>query len=413
MARSARSGERKNGRPLSRSNLENSAGSGVSSPMVATAIGLSRLAMPATMALALSSAKRGAPATIEMTSEPMAGSASRCAAVRPRMVASRMLCAVTSTGFSIAANGGSTLAMPSTALRRQCRQIEPDGLGEIEGVALERARIGHHRRAVDRRLFEPHQNFGGIDQLLERLHQDDGLVRHQRRHHGVIADHGAGMAARGVLGAGAAARMHQHDRLFQLARACGKREEARGIANLLHEQDDDIGRGVVDEKPQEVFGGEVGLVAGGNDAREIELLCQQRKPQRRTHRAALGYDTGGSSLARRRQRQRFECQRDAIGEIGETDAIRPAQRQPAVASETCQCFLLGAAGRIHLGKAGGEDDRGADPTPHAGFDGVDRGLARHREHSSIDAVRQFVDAAVTAPSADLAVGPAHQMDVAA
>ena len=40
------------------------------------------------------------------------------------------------------------------ARRRKLGQIKPDGLGEIERIALERAGIGHHRRALDRRCLQ-------------------------------------------------------------------------------------------------------------------------------------------------------------------------------------------------------------------------------------------------------------------
>ena len=72
------------------------------------------------------------------------------------------------------------------------------------------------------RLGETRQDFRGVEQFLQRLDAHDRFVRDQRAHHRVIADHGAGMGARRFLRAGAAAGMHQHDRLF--ARAGARRE---------------------------------------------------------------------------------------------------------------------------------------------------------------------------------------------
>ena len=134
-----------------------------------------------------------------------------------------MLCPVMSSGLSIAAKAAGSFdaasALPATA-----RQVEADRLGEIERIALEGAGIGDDGRALDGRLGKARQHLGGVDQLFQRLHQHHGLARDQRAHHGVVAGQGAGMGERRSLRAGAAAGMHQDDRLL---RSRARRASAR------------------------------------------------------------------------------------------------------------------------------------------------------------------------------------------
>jgi hypothetical protein len=255
------------------------------------------------------------------------------------------------------------------ARRRERGQIKPDRLREIERVALESAGVGHHRRAFGWRFGEARENLRRVDQLLKRLHQDDGLARDERRHHRMVADHGAGMAACGGLGARAAAGMHEHDGLFSRSRPRGEREKQFGMAHLFHEQNDHLRCVVIDQEGQEVLGRELRLIAGGDDAGEAQLLCQQRKPQRRAHRAALRDDAdplptlpgmrGRVGRGQCRQRQRLESQCDFFGKVDEADAIRTAQRQRAVACDFRHRLLLNASRLVHLGEARGEDERGA------------------------------------------------------
>jgi hypothetical protein len=192
--------------------------------------------------------------------------------------------------------------------------------------------------------------------------------------------------ARGFLRAGAAAGMHQHDRLLARAGARRLRKKQRRVAHLLHEQHDDFGRVVVDEKREKIFRRELRFVAGGDDDGELELLREQSQPQGRAHGAALGDDADATSLDLRWQGQGLECQCHPVGQIDQADAIRPAQRQLRLVGDPRYLFLLGAPGFVHLGKARGEHQRGADLAADAGLHRIHCRLARHRQHRDIDAV---------------------------
>ena len=85
---------------------------------------------------------------------------------------------------------------------------------------------------------------------------------------------------------------------------------------------------------------------------------------------------------------------DSGSKVSATRSVRltrPMQFGPhsasfAVAGDPRHRVLLGAPGLVHLGKARGEHQRGADLAAHAGLHRIDRRLARHRQHGDVDAV---------------------------
>jgi hypothetical protein len=113
--------------PWSRNAAMNSGGMGDSSPKAAITAGFPARTIAGSSACTLSIASLGEPGTIGTHRLPIAGSARIACAVRVQIVVSRSTCAVTSTGLSGNANGGSAalrlafVAAPSSGISRPSR----------------------------------------------------------------------------------------------------------------------------------------------------------------------------------------------------------------------------------------------------------------------------------------------------
>ena len=115
----------------------------------------------------------------------------RCAV---QSVRSRSTCAVTSTGLSSDANGGSACFSASSVAGAEPRHVEAERVAEIEREALDRARIGDDAGPFHRRL-EAREQLRDVDQLFHRFDHIHGGVAQQRGHDRVVARERAGVRA--------------------------------------------------------------------------------------------------------------------------------------------------------------------------------------------------------------------------
>ena len=172
---------------------------------------------------------------------------------------------------------------------RQGRHVEAEIVAEIVGDRAEGAGERQDTGTLARRLREAREDFGGIDQFVERLQERDAGVRHQRAHDGVVAGERAGMRVHRRLGALAAARMHHQDRLAGGAGALRRRQEIRRLAHLLDIDDDGVGRLVGGEEVDEVGEVQPGFVAGGHRIGDLQVARLERRG---------GYATSARRFAR-------------------------------------------------------------------------------------------------------------------
>ncbi len=228
----------------------------------------------------------------------------------------------------------------------------------------------------------------------------------------MVAGQGPGVGAGRSLGSGAAARMHEHDRL---ARPPGRRsgfQEHGRLADRLDEQGEDVGVGAPDQVGEKVFDPERRLVAGGGGEGDVQPACGERLAHVAGHGAALGEHHRARSAVAHDREDRLEGQgaRRAVGDRAK--AVGAEQRQARVRRRSGQGVLGEAAGLARLREAGGEHDRPANPAPPAGLDRGEYGGLRHDQDDRVHALGQLVDRLQAGPAADLVAAAADQVDIA-
>src|SRR2546428_13503569 len=127
-------------------------------------------------------------------------------------------------------------------------------------------------------------------------------------------------------------------RLAALRRELGDLEELARVLEPLDEAGDPPGGGVIEQVARKVGAIEVRLVARGDDVAEPDAHVRgprQERPERRG--PALADETHRPGQAPRPARRRGGP--DVVLDVGEAEAIRPAQAQSGVTGEDPQSRL--------------------------------------------------------------------------
>jgi hypothetical protein len=297
-------------------------------------------------------------------------------------------------------------------LERERRQVEPALGAEIERDAAEGAGVGYDRGAERRWGGPAHEQRYHVEQLVERVDEEYVLLFEHRRHHHVIAGERAGVRQRCRARPLGAAGMEHHDRNPLGAGAPHELEEKPRAPDLLDEKHEEARRVAFERVGEEVLDPRHRLVAGRDRAGDRHALGEECQAQVGRHRAALRDDDGAVRTACARGAERLEGEGDAIGEIGEADAVGPDQHEPAAARGRGDAVLLLASFEPALGEARGEDDRAAGGAADAGFDRVGDSRLRHDQNHGIHPLRKVVDRGHARPAVDLGAVAADEVDLA-
>ena len=120
------------------------------------------------------------------------------------------------------------------------------------GNAAERAREGQDAEVAFRRRRKTRQNFGDVDEFVERVDDNNASPFDESTHDAMIAGQRAGVRARRLFGLGAAAGMHHHDGFAAPERLSGDVDELLRTPDVLRIERDDLHHRIVEEIPDEV-----------------------------------------------------------------------------------------------------------------------------------------------------------------
>ena len=202
-----------------------------------------------------------------------------------------------------------SMRVADVAERRQVGvDARPGGLGDRRQVdARPRREVGDERRLAgrdrhDARPPAPHRpaeapgagdELGRLEQLVEVRAADDPGRPECRVDDPVLARERPGVGDRGRLGLMAAAHLDRQDRLADRERVVGEGEEPLGPLEPLDEQDDRVGRVVVEAVGEVVAQVEHHLRAAADDARPADPGAGVDEGVR--HAAGLG-DAGDAAV---------------------------------------------------------------------------------------------------------------------
>ena len=142
------------------------------------------------------------------------------------------------------------------------------------------------------------------DHVLDRAHADDAETAAHRVEDLVVTDQGAGVRLCRLGGCGAAADLQRDDRLAGVDSAARRGAEALGVANRFDKDRDGPGRRVVNQVVDHPAAVDVGLVAGGDEAAQADVLAMSELAGEVADRAALGHDGQVAAQHRHRWRDR-------------------------------------------------------------------------------------------------------------
>jgi hypothetical protein len=209
---------------------------------------------------------------------------------------------------------------------------------------------------------------------------------------------------------GAAACLHQHDRLACGAGAAAGSEELRRPADVLGIERNHAGRGIVNEEFQEVGSLKAGLVAGRDHVRQRNAAAVGSALEVAQQSAALA-DKGNATLdPALRLARKQHVQHHAVDvvrhakTVGANDGKPGRPRRPG---HRILCFVV-----ADLREACGEHQGRADLAPRACLDRSAHAGGRQGEHGEIDTLRQLVRTLQHRMAVDGFGAAPDQMDIA-
>ncbi len=213
------------------------------------------------------------------------------------------------------------------------------------------------------------------------------------------------MGDRRGLGLRAAPDLDDHDRLVELERAVGEREEPLRALEALEEQDHGVRLGVVEAVGEEVARVEDDLAAAADDPREADPVAGV--DERVGDRARLG--DPGDAAARLPRVDVADVGRGVRGPVDHAHAVGSEERDPVVAGDRGDLALHPGRGLAALDDAAAGDD----DARHAGAGRVldDRGRAQRvdRDQDAVRDLRQRGERRVAGLAVELLVARVHEV----
>ncbi len=202
------------------------------------------------------------------------------------------------------------------------------------------------------------------------------------------------MRARARLAQFAAPHLHHHDGLSRDPGGLERRDEAGGFADALGVDGDDIRVRIPHHPADHLADGDVRLVARGDAERRAQAALARQGEQMRPIGARLADDADPA----RRWKPAFQAGGERPVEphavIEQAERVRPQQPHPMRPRQVRHLGLQRRAVAAHLGKPGGEHDRGLHAARAQLLDGRDRSLGRDRDDGDIRRFGHVSDARI-------------------
>ena len=291
------------------------------------------------------------------------------------------------SGFSqsTSACGGSTMSRPAIAML-STTMAAPPPVVVATATRLPLPLIGW-RRAID-------QQRRHIDQRFEHRHPRDAVAAAEGVEGGVGAGDGAGMRFGQLLADLGAAELVGDHRLARRMGAPRRVRQALAIAQRLHEQQDRVGPGIVDQQVGDLAHREIDLVADRDQPREADAARIGARQQGADQAAALAHHRpfagpqpvdGEGGIGGERHRR--------IG-ADRADAVGPDQPDAGLAHDARQVVLQRGAGGAGIGEAAGQDRGHLHAAPAARRQRLDRILAVQQDVGVVDVTRDRIEVLV-------------------
>ena len=207
----------------------------------------------------------------------------------------------------------------------------------------------------------------------------------------------------------ATADLEDHHRLAVIGGAVERGDEPLRLPHALEKHRDHARGRVVDQVLEHIGGHDHGLVAGRDHAAPAEPPAVGQQPD--DDRAALR-DQPDVAGERRRVAERVQVDEAPLVRADDAHAVRPAERDPRLATDGDQLVLPAPSRVVALGEPRIERDRGAHPLLGGGSEAVEHPLVVDAEREHVDAGGQLLDRSVAAPAKQSLVAGIDGIDLA-
>ena len=235
-------------------------------------------------------------------------------------------------------------------LVRRRGQLEAGGLACVGAEDAEPAGVRQHRHAAAPRDGLRREQGGDVEQGGKGVGADDAGLPEDGVDRGVGTGEGSRVGAGRLLARARPAALHREDRLLPREPAGDPRELAR-VAERLEVHEDEVGTGVVLPPLEQVVGGDVRLVADGDESREPEPAGLRALEQCETEGARLGAEADPPRRECPRGERRIHADRGAR----DPEAVRADEPCPVRTDERQQLLLAGEALGAGLGEPRRDD----------------------------------------------------------
>ena len=279
------------------------------------------------------------------------------------------------------------------------------------------ARIADNGDAPARRQFAIGKCRRRIDHLVEIAALDDAVFAEQRIKDARLSRHRTGVRCRRVPARLRAAGFGRDHRFAGNGRLLQRRPQFRRIAHAFQIKQEHIGAAPLQQVMQVISSLETAFVAAADHKAvgNLPLLADIEKGESeaaalRNHRDAFADVDFGIERDRDVFQRRAERCRDFFEIVNEALGIRAAHCHVVTPRNFLQLdFTQAAVIATLFGKAGGNDEHGADTRFSALLDELRHRLGRRGENDEIDDFRHFFKRRERAAAAHLFQAAAHQV----
>src|ERR1051326_2998811 len=203
------------------------------------------------------------------------------------------------------------------------------------------------------------------------------------------------------------AALVEQQRFFLFVRLEGRGRKLLWILQRLDDDGDDFDVGIVDEIVDEIIDRGAELIAARDEIGKAELAFRhQRRERGSAEPAALRHD--GDRARPQRPRDRPAERRNAVFDIDEAEAVRPADAQ-AFGGQRFQAQRARFADAA-FAEAGGQNDGARNAFAVRLLEHVAGGFGAHGGDDAIDTGRQVADARIAGKAVDLPVARVDAVD---
>ena len=307
------------------------------------------------------------------------------------------------------AEGRDRVLQRRRCVRRKLRHLEAELLRPVCHQDPGATGLRHDADAAPGGQVGVGQRLHQVEHMLLIAAAQDAELAHDPVEDRVLAGQRSGVRGRRARAGAEAADLGQHQRLFLGHRLLGQRDEPLAILQSFDIAGADGDAGIVEHRRHAGHEIHIRLVARIDEQAEAHMPVAGERVDRGAESTRLRHEGDGAGRRFRVGILAEGCHR-AFERVDQTQTVRPADADAAVARRRRDLRFERLALRAHLAEAGAEDHRAGDLRLAELPDRIQDEFRRHRHDGQIGRFRQLEHRRVTLDPGDLVIFRVHRID---